>query len=155
MPFTRVATEEDVHALSPRLRLEDEREARASGSPSGHQALLYGIKHSQECRALCFDTGLVIGLYGITPGQHGSGCIWMMASPELPVIKVFFMQETHRYLTAQKKLYRSLCGLVDSRNTLHTKWLKRVGFSFVNIVNHNSVIFYEFFLLGDPSCVTH
>lgn len=159
MPTTRPATVADAHSLAPRLRKADIQEITALSPISPLQALLVGVEQGTECLSIIADDGLVIGLFGIHhhpafgPNQ---AAVWMLGSDDLVSIKTEIMRQTVPILTGFHLKYPLLWNLVDARNEVHIRWLKRFGFVALHLHPHVGVEqrpFYEFIRI-DPQCAT-
>jgi hypothetical protein len=151
------STVEDAIQLAPRLRKEDVAEIAASANVSPVQALQEGALGT-ECWSILSDAGLIIGMFGIHHiPQFGANqaAVWMLASDDLVSIKDDLHRETPKWLEHFHTKYHILWNLVDARNTVHLKWLKRLGFSLVALhpeAGPEKRPFYEFVRIPDPSC---
>ena len=84
---------------------------------------------------------------GKTAGMAGvgnKGDIWMLCTPEIHRYPIRFAREAKRYVDSRKEPL--LWNIVDSRNTVHLKLLKFLGFKFLRKFEHgpNNVQFIEF-----------
>jgi hypothetical protein len=134
MPTVRPATVEDAQDLAPRLRQADVQECAAMSGNDPLQSLLTGVLEGTETLTIVGDDGEIIAMFGIHHlPEFGSdqACVWMMSSPSLIKIKSEFLRQTGDYLRFFHRQYALLWNLVDARNEVHIKWLKRVGFVFI------------------------
>ena len=152
---TRPSTPEDAYDLAPRLRKEDVEEVFAINGCSPLQALLDGLKGSDECLTIMWDDR-VVGMFGVAPLTKDLGAIWLLASDDLPKIRWKFLKETRPWVQYFLTKYPRLTNMVDARNEVHIKWIKWAGFTFTNRteVLPSGVPFLEFFKDRDNQCAT-
>ena len=84
--------------------------------------------------------GKTAGLAGVGDG----GIIWMLCTPEIHRYPITFAREAKRYVDSRKEPL--LWNIVDSRNTVHLKLLRFLGFKFLRKFEYgpNNVQFIEF-----------
>lgn len=159
MSTTRPATIEDAHQLAPRLRLADIQEITALAPIAPLQALLVGVGGT-ECLSIVADDGVtILGLFGIHHHPEfgpQQAAVWLLGSDDLVSIKTELMRQTVPFLTRFHQSYPMLWNLVDARNEVHIRWLKRLGFVALHLHPHVGMEgrpFYEFIRI-DPTCVT-
>lgn len=60
-----------------------------------------------------------------------------------------FLRECRRYLAGMEQLYPVLFNLIDERNTVHMRWLRWMGFTFIRrtTYGHEQRPFLEFIKL--------
>lgn len=140
MAHVRKSVATDQTDLAPRLREADRVELDAHHAPA-ELALGMGFTFSRPCLTIEHD-GKPIGMFGVTPlaGVDEVGQVWLLGSDEIAVIRVQFLRESKRWLKEISKDYEMLCNVVHEENTLHHRWLKFLGFSFLN--HHRP--FFEF-----------
>lgn len=144
MPSVRVSCYKDVAELAPKLRTEDIQELAAVGQ-TPNSALITGVLASKYCYSGLNDAGDVICMFGVVDqGDNHTGTIWLLGSPEIPKVSLYFLRETRKYLRLFQAEYALLSNLVDSRNEVHVQWLKWCGFKSLRTVQMNGVPFYEF-----------
>ncbi len=155
MSLVRPSVWQDAHELATRLREEDVAEIRASSGSTPIQALQSGILSGTESYTIVTDAGLLIGIFGINhvpelgPGQ---ACVWMLATPELPSIKLELFERWPFYVDSFHHRYPLLWNFVDARNETHLKWIKRCGFTFLKLhekFGYEQRPFYEFVRLKE------
>lgn len=152
--FARPSVDTDVLPLAHAMRSEDVAEVWAANHHTPMTALTLGLLHSDLCYTIERE-GEVIGMFGVAPsGEPNVGRPWLLASPKLPEIKREFIEQTPKYIDLFHTRYPLLSNLVDERNALHIRWLKRVGFVFIKRHPHAGVEqrpFLEFVKLCVPS----
>ena len=84
---------------------------------------------------------------GKTAGMAGVGAggeIWMLCTPDIHRYPITFAREAKRYV--DNRTEPLLWNIVDSRNTVHLKLLKFLGFKFLRKLKHgpNNIEFIEF-----------
>lgn len=143
----RFATVPDVHHVGNNLRLDDLNEVRAKGKDP-LDALLYGYLHGDRCYSLVAD-GEPIAIYGTarTGDQPKSASIWLLGTDGILKHRYEFLRISRDRVAEISKPYDLVWNFVDSRNELHIKWLRWLGFSFIRSTTQVSVDgtpFYEF-----------
>ena len=126
-------TVEDIDHIAPKLREADKQECLATTGqmPLGvlHTALLYG----DITLTLRTPEGERIGLCGVTPSPYdNAGVVWMCATDAIMKHQMAFLRRSKAALDYLSADYDVLHNCVDARNTVHIKWLKWMGFSFIN-----------------------
>jgi hypothetical protein len=127
---TRPATEEDALHIERNLRPEDRREVETvSGKVEGMLSVFLSL--SRSAYTFRFDNGDPFAIFGVVtdPKHEGYGAVWLLATPEISQAKRSVLREAERWANRWVKYYpKGLHQLVDSRNTLHLRWLKKLGF---------------------------
>ncbi len=150
MSLVRPSVWQDAHELAPRLRVEDVAEIRAASGSTPLQALQSGIVGGTESYTIVSDDGPLIGIFGINHIPElgkDQACVWMLATPELPKIKLELFQRWPTYLANFHSRFPLLWNVVDARNTTHLKWIEKCGFSFIKLhptYGYEQRPFYEF-----------
>ena len=129
----RISTHEDINYLAPRLREADKQECLATTGQMPidvlHTALLLG----DLTLTLTTPEGKRVGLCGVTPSPYtNAGVIWMCATDELLKHQMAFLRRSKAALDYLSSGYDVLHNCVDARNEVHIKWLKWMGFTFIN-----------------------
>ena len=79
-------------------------------------------------RALLNDEGRCICLWGVVPGLHGEGVVWLIASVEAEQ----HGRHIHRYWPKEIALmhmrHALLVAIAYGNNKLHLSWLEAIGF---------------------------
>ncbi len=134
MPYCRPAILSDAEQLEPNLRDQDRREVTTLTGEPALQSLIHGIAMSDMPIAIVDDDETVLGLFGVVPTFETpkTGAVWMLASPQLFRHKRRFIRESRQWVEAMQSRYDLLFNVVDERNTIHVRWLKWCGFTFIN-----------------------
>lgn len=132
MGYVRAYREGDAEKLVPLLRQADLQEiAAASGLPPV-DVLREGAELSVPSCTIVGNSYDPAGMFGVNPQPIG-GRIWMFGSDEIttPPLSRQFSRECRRYLAGMEALYPCLFNFIDERNTVHVRWLRWLGFTFV------------------------
>ena len=153
--MVRESCMEDADYIGNNLRRADLMELRALEgkdiAPS--EVLKKGINDSLDPKTGLFN-GRPALIAGVVPDSDDEtiGYIWMMGTNDIFDHKITFLRESRPWLDRLMKPFRAVSNCVDKRNTLHVKWLKWMGFCFINEVTNKGpegVSFYEFIKLSD------
>ena len=152
---TRPSTPEDAYDLAPRLRKEDVEEVKAACGHTPLEALLEGLKGSEECLSILWDDK-VIGMFGVVTMPNKVGAIWLLASDDLPKIRWKFLKQTRPWVSYFMSKFDILTNWADSRNEVHLRWIKWAGFNFTNrrVDMPSGIPFLEFIKIRDNQCAT-
>lgn len=147
MLHTEVTEAWHISSLASRLRDADKQEIKASSDLEALEGLSRSVEYSPICYTIMEDE-LPVGIFGTAPDDANSALVWMLASEDLKRHSRQFLRESRDYIKQLHKESKAdlLWNLTDKRNTVHHKWLKWCGFSFIREVNwgaHN-LPFYEF-----------
>jgi hypothetical protein len=122
----------DAEALACTLRQADLDELAAAGvSPS--DALRTGVERSTLAAAVWDDEGLV-ALLGVAPLVESVlapvGAPWMLGTDRVSKHARALVAVGPAYTRAMLDAYPRLMNVVHAKNTLHVRWLRRLGFRF-------------------------
>jgi hypothetical protein len=131
MPYVRTATRADVEYLGPRLRSADVDEVRAMGGVKPLTALTMSFHYSDTALSICTNDDLPMGMFGVTRWDD-RGMVWMLASDELLKHSRIFLRQSRDWVKLLNDEYPVLFNYVDERNTVHIRWIKWCGFTFIN-----------------------
>lgn len=130
----RKATSDDARRLAPNLRKEDRDECLAgSGDPS--VTLPQSVLASHRAFAI-MSHDEPIGIFGWIRDSDGAARVWMLGSDALtsgPNVRLF-LRESREWVELLNERFPVLWNLIDSRNSLHIRWLRWLGFTFINRV---------------------
>ncbi len=123
----------DETQLAPKLRAADFAELTASSDRPAVELLREGAEWSVPSCSVVNDKGEVVAMFGVLPVGGRCGRVWLLGSDELTrnPLRKQFIRESHQYLNGLFRLYPLLFNHIDERNTLHIRWLKWLGFSFI------------------------
>ena len=130
--YVRPSVLEDVEYLAPRLRDEDVAEARAHSGLSAYDALKIGFENCLNC-----GTGVLkdepILMFGASQILPDVGMVWMLGTDKIAEGRVSVLRQSKEWLAELHEEFELLFNYVDARNEVHIKWLKWLGFSFINL----------------------
>jgi hypothetical protein len=146
--YVRNLTRADIDHLAENLRSNDVAELDAQSGLTPRKALEMALVFAKECRVISDDNDVPIGVYGVSDTNiKGLGSIWMMATPDLLKHQRQFLRECREGISDISQGYSCVFNYTDARNTVHHKWLKWCGFTFINKreeFGRNGETFYEF-----------
>ena len=147
----KLATEEDVRWMAPRLRQAHKDEVMASGGRTAEEALKESFEASEPCFAAINSQAEPVALFGTCPLTDNVGAIWLLGTNSIDDEPISFLRWSKKFLPFVLEPYDLVCNFVDARNTVHIKWLRWLGFSFLRRVNRGpyQLPFYEFARLKD------
>ena len=142
---------EDVEFLAPRMRVEDVAEVEAYSGRGAHHALLNGFENSTLCRTGLYkdEPCLMFGAGQVFPDV---GMVWMLGSDAMVDARVSILRQSRGWIDELHSEFRLLFNYVDARNEVHIKWLRWLGFSFINLHPEFGVgrlPFYEIVRIAD------
>lgn len=133
MRHVRPSTPADVQYLGPRLRQADVEEIKGVTGMSPVASLSIGLVKSDPCLTLLApDDQRPIGMLGVVPQEDRAGLIWMHCTDDLPRYSMTFLRNCKPVLDQLFQRYAALYNWADARNALHVRWLRWMGFVFIN-----------------------
>jgi len=127
--LVRFSSSDDLSYLSDHLRLADRKELEAHGVPP-LPALTMGFQSSLPCYTIEHG-GTPIAMFGVAPRDEDIGFIWLLGTDEISTISRQFLRESRDWLEKISSPYKMVCNMVHEENTVHIKWLKFLGFTFL------------------------
>jgi hypothetical protein len=148
MAYYRPSKFGDCKVLAPNLRDSDKREVWASHGLEPLKALQFSFLLSEECNTIISDKQDIIGMFGVN-NMGNIGVPWMLASDGLyePSTARKFIKESKEWVNNTQGKYSVLVNYVAKDNHKTLKWLKFLGFTFINLHKKygvNPQPFYEF-----------
>tara|TARA_R110002074_G_scaffold247778_2_gene419755 strand:- start:3799 stop:4260 length:462 start_codon:yes stop_codon:yes gene_type:complete len=141
-------TVEDIDFVAPRLRKADYNECIASTGKKPRGVLHRSLDLGDISLTLRAPNGDRVGLCGVVPSPLAeAGVVWMVATDDIYQHQTTFLRNSKRALKHLSEDYLVLFNCVDARNSLHIKWLKWMGFTFINKHENYGAekrLFYEF-----------
>ncbi|WMM95236.1 hypothetical protein CRP114_gp37 [Roseobacter phage CRP-114] len=146
--FLTPTTVEDIDYVAPRLRQADYRECLASTGRRPRQVLLQSLDLGGTTLTLRAPNGGRLGLCGVVPSPlENAGIVCMCATDDIYQYQTAFLRKSKAALDYLAGDYAVLYNCVDARNTVHMKWLRWMGFTFINKhekYGAEKLPFYEF-----------
>ena len=146
MGYLRKATFKDLQYVANNLREVDKLEAFYQTGQEPLQALQFTYLCSKVNMAIADDNDAPIGLCGVVNG----GVIWMVSTDALfdnRKYKIQLIRKGREWVDNLLKSYKVLYNFVYAENHSAIKWLKALGFTFVNYYEKygdQEKPFYEF-----------
>jgi hypothetical protein len=132
------------------LRPEDEREMMTAASTDDRDKAMWELVAESDVAvgvAECAEG--VVALYGLATNNlmgPGVACPWMVATPLIYMHVRELMRYSRWFIDQALRVYPILMNYVDSRNTVHVRWLRHMGFHVYDTlpVFIRDVAFYPF-----------
>ena len=133
--FVRKSVWADVSIVAASMRDADVAEIRASTNTPPEEALYRGLLHNAfggRTLTICLPDGTPTAMMGVAPsGKAGVGYIWLLATNDLKKVQTQFIRECRQGIAELTQGYRLVYNYTDARNTLHHRWLRWTGFTFI------------------------
>jgi hypothetical protein len=72
------------------------------------------------------------------------GTVWLLCTEEVSKAKITTFKVAREYIQHWLEQYGRLENYADCRNTLHLSWIKAIGFTFGEKVEHRGLLFQHF-----------
>lgn len=131
------ALPQHVAELCPVLREADRLEVQALTGLPPEIALREALAASGAPLVAHVDGGIA-GIFGVEPviGFPEVGVVWFVGSDAVSRHAVEFQRLSRSWLVGAHRRHPLLTNRVDARNELHIRWLRRMGFSLVQRIEH-------------------
>lgn len=128
------------------MRQEDKDEIWHLARALPLECLQDALKHCAYNRTVLLD-GRVVCIFGVGGQKGGTGTPWMLASPLLKDIGKPFLKESKAFLDEMSQEYSLLYNVAWSKNEVHIKWLRWLGFEILPAVpmGPDGELYHEFF----------
>jgi hypothetical protein len=145
----RPARPSEAEWLGERLREEDAREVQTATGRSPREIVPLSLALSPDCYTVRLaDNGKVaadpFAIFGCSPDRsvEGLGVMWLLCSDAVRHAPISLLREAHYWVKHFARMYPAgLYNYVDTRNSLHVRWLKLLGFVFHDTVKRGGVDF--------------
>lgn len=137
------ATIEDALRVANNIRPEDKAEVEGMGANLLH--LPYSALTSKHCSTFWHDDVLG-GIAGVVEYDNdGTGYVWMLCTPAVETRPHIVARNARRWINGLSKHYKLLYSLADTRNAVHHRLLKFLGFKALRVVpvGPNQLPYYE------------
>jgi len=143
MTYYRPASFGDALRVLKDMRPEDKAEVQGMGLPLLHAP--FGVLVSEHATYFHDVDGSPAGMAGVVRLSPTEGQIWMLCTPLITTKPHTFVRGAKAWLRQVESEYKLLWNLADSRNTVHHKLLKHLGFRALRKipVGPNAIPFYE------------
>jgi hypothetical protein len=151
----RPATMADAHYLAPRLRPADKDEVLAVAGVGPSLALPECVRNSRlTWTAYGFEDARLVGMLGVQDTLVPEvGVVWMLCTSEIEAFPFHFLNTARELLPVIHSFHPIVTNHVDARNTVHIRWLRWMGFTFLRRIERwgaESRPFIEFARLQPP-----
>lgn len=156
MAYYRPATIADCIKLAPNLREADKKELLLSSGEEPLEALILSLQVSEECNAIMNDEEEIVGLFGVATVDEDLGSPWLLGADGIKQIATEFIQGSHSWIEEVQARYKILFNYVHEENEVAIKWLKKLGFNFIQKIEDYGVgqaPFYEFLRIQEATDV--
>jgi len=146
MGYLRKANLLDLDHVCKNMRDMDRLEAKYQTGQNAEEALRLSYLWADRTQTIAGDDDQPMGMCGVI----SDGCIWMVATDELfsnKKYKIQLVRHGKQWVNSLLKYYKILYNFVYAENHSAIKWLKALGFTFVNYharYGKESKPFYEF-----------
>ena len=139
--YVRPTLPADAPHLAPLLRTADKHEIDALVGMDHLVALEAAVAASVLPFTIMDAQTGPIGLMGCTrdPGVNFVGYVWLLGSDGIFHRRMPFLRQSRLWLDVLGQPFKVLANVVDERNTRHIRWLKWLGFSFIQRHEHMGV----------------
>jgi len=130
----RPSTVADVQTIAENMRTEDVDEIKAQSGNTPREGLFFCYFMSKPCVTIVSRHGNPIGMWGVVPLDNTAGRIWMLGCEAMlkdASDKYNFLRESRKELAKLHGQYPLLTNVVDARNTVHVRWIRWMGFTFI------------------------
>ena len=146
MGYLRKPKLSDLNYVCTHIRNIDRLEIKYQTNEDPEEALRLSYLHSKTVMTVAGDDDQPMGICGVV----SNGCIWLISTDELfsnKKYKIQLVREGKKWVDDLLKNYNLLYNMVYAENTTAIKWLKSLGFTFINYhaeYGKQSKPFYEF-----------
>lgn len=132
-PRVRPATLDDVRYLAPRLRRADKDEILAVTGAPAPLVLPECFRLSRSAWTCTGFSGEPVGLIGVqdVEGIPELGWVWALFTDIIERHPFTFLRASQQFNDIVHQHHPIITNLVDERNTVHIRWLRWMGFSFL------------------------
>lgn len=124
----------DISELEANIRPEDRREAEEVGLCPVLHSIAACAFESRPCYTIKSLSGQLGGILGAIPDGRGGGMVWMLGTTLIERHSIAFLRGSREVLADLHARYPLLYNRADARNEVHLKWLRWLGFSFINLI---------------------
>ncbi len=146
MGYLRKANLKDLNYVCTHMRQMDRLEALYQTGQDPEDALRLTYLSNEQVLTIAGDKDQPMGLCGVCY----DGCIWMLATDELfdnKKYRIQLIRQGKEWVNNLLKNYNLLYNMVYAENHSAIKWLRCLGFTFINYhaeYGQQSKPFYEF-----------
>lgn len=145
---TRRATYEDCLTLAPNLRQEDKDEVWAGNRLLPEEALIFSFRSCPDTYVAILNEEILC-MFGCSPKDtEGFGTPWLLGTNEIKVFSQEFLSVSKQIFFHTSSPYYYLSNTVWTKNVVHIKWLKWMGFTIepTEHLSPNNEPFFYFYM---------
>jgi hypothetical protein len=131
----RVAALQDALDIAPRLREQDRIELEAATGKDPVAAITAAVEATSRMWAAVID-GQVECIFGIGEATRQVGVPWMLATDAVVEHQRALVEDALSIVEDMQEAYPLLTNFVHSDNTAAIAWLRHLGFSFGDPIEH-------------------
>ena len=131
-PELRKATLQDALYVANNLRPEDQRELEGMGYTPFQ--VVWGVLLCEDTFAFTNYENKLAGVGGVIPDDEGNAYIWTLCTPDIMSMGKTFFRQAKRHIDGLTKPYKMVYAQCDTRNKLHHRFLKHLGFKALRTV---------------------
>jgi|TARA_R100000789_G_C3019127_1_gene153149 hypothetical protein len=144
MIVERDSIESDCEELAKHLRKPDFDEVVTVTKEAPLKPIVRGFRAATYCKSV-LNNGNMIMMYGVCPTlYHKVGSPFLLGTDRFLEVKLPFARQCKSRVEEMQKQYPILWNFIDSRNTVHLRWIKWCGFKLINKKYIDKIKFYEF-----------
>jgi len=134
-PIITPTTPRDIEEILPLLRKEDIRECHSISGIEPRKALYMGLLTSKRTYTLRDADGTIAGITGVVPmSPKGVAAVWLLGTTLIQSKPVTFIRHSKLCIDTLFNEFHTLVNVADSRNEVHLRWLRFMGFSLIRRV---------------------
>jgi len=123
---------EDCREMAPNMRSQDVTEILYSNGLEPYESLSECYRGSQECNTIIHADGSIVGMFGVADcGVFGSP--WLLGTDKLIETRREFIPQAREWVERINDTYPLLLNYVHVDNTISKRWLKSLGFEFIQL----------------------
>jgi len=136
----------DCREMASFMREQDANEVMASNGLNPLRSLQASFKASRECHSVIHEDGSIVGMFGVADCK-AFGSPWLLGTDKLIDTKKEFIPQAIEWVKKINNDYPLLLNYVHADNTVSKRWLKSLGFQFIDLIEEYGVgkePFYQF-----------
>lgn len=139
------ARPEHIRTIAKRMREADRLEVYAAAGKTPGQALAFSLRKSSVAWTWIID-GRPELMFGVADLNilAGVGAPWLLGTDAVLSNQMEFLRSSHEWKNQLLQRYSTLRNFVDVRNDVSIRWLKWLGFSILEPIEHRGHRFHIF-----------
>lgn len=153
--IVQTATWEDAMWMSSHLRVEDVEEVWACSRRTPEDSLCLAHRYAAYSLLMRPAEGAdPVAIFGISyDGTYpGRGVVWLLATPEVSKHARGVLRTARGWLARfLREFPEGVHNIIDSRNALHLRWVRLLGFKEGETILRNGVPFIHIYKLSEEA----